>query len=131
MDAQHLVDPAIKTGPLDAARKLGNLLAQTAEYQEFIAALKAVNSNLIVQKLATEMRAHQTALHWGQDSEGQHAAELTRLELEMENQPVFQEYQQKERELKLLFQTVDQMISQEAGVDFAVNAQRSGCGCGS
>ncbi len=126
----NLVDPAIKADPLEAAKTLGNLLTHTPEYKVFIAALKAVNGDLAIRKLSSEMRGHQTALHWGGDPDGQHAAELTRLELEMEDQPLVKEYREAAKDLGALFQAVDQTISQEAGVDFAVYAQRSGCGCG-
>jgi cell fate (sporulation/competence/biofilm development) regulator YlbF (YheA/YmcA/DUF963 family) len=109
---------------------LGERLSQTPEYRAFLGALKAVNNDLTVQKLSAEMRSHQTALKWGRDTEDQHVAELTRLELEIEDHPVVKAYHQAEKEVSALFRAVDEIISQEAGVAFAVNAQRSGCGCG-
>lgn len=109
---------------------MGERLSQTPEYRAFLGALKAVNNDLTVQKLSAEMRSHQTALKWGRDTEDQHVAELTRLELEIEDHPVVKAYHQAEKEVSALFRAVDEIISQEAGVAFAVNAQRSGCGCG-
>ena len=116
--------------PLQAAHNLGELLSQTPECRAFLEALKTVNSDLTIQKLSAEMHAHQTALQWGRDAESQHVSELTRLELEMGDHPAVQKYHQAEQEVSALFRAVDEIISQEAGVAFAVNAQRSGCGCG-
>ena len=121
---------AVKTDPLQAAQTLGNLLRQTPEYEAFLKALKAVNSDLAIQRLSAQIRDHRSILQWGHDAEGQHAAELARLELEMEDLPAVKEYHRAEKEVVLLFCAVDEIISQEAGVAFAVNAQRSGCACG-
>ena len=126
----NILNPTTKNDAVQAARNLGNLLAETPEYTEYIAALKALNGDLKIQKLSAEMRDHQAALKWGNDTEGQHTAELTRLELEMQDQPLVQEFQQRENKLRTLLQEVDRVISQEAGVDFAVNAHRRGCACG-
>ena len=41
-----------------------------------------------------------------------------------------QEYSAAETEVSALFQAVDKIFSQEAGVDFAVNARRTGCSRG-
>lgn len=128
----NVISPSALTNvdALQAARALGALLKETPEYRAFLEALKAVNSDPTVQKLAAEMRSHQTALQWGRDADGQHAAELTRLELEMGDHPAVQQYRQAEQEVSALFRAVDEIVSQEAGVAFAFNAQRSGCGCG-
>ena len=126
----NLVNPAMKADPLEAATTLWTLLTHTREYKAFITAMKAVNSDPTIRNLSTEMRAHQTALQWGRDADGQHAAELTRLELEMEDLPLVKEYREAAKEVSALFQAVDKVVSREAGVDFAVNAQRSSCGCG-
>lgn len=128
----NVISPSALTNveALQAARALGEMLKETPEYRAFLDALKAVNSDLTVQKLAAEMRSHQTALQWGRDADGQHAAELMRLELELGDHPAVQKYRQAEQEVSALFRAVDEIISQEAGVAFAVNAQRSGCACG-
>ncbi len=125
-----LIDPTISIDSFQAAQQLGNVLSDTPEFKVFFAASKAMQNDPIVQQLETEMHAHQTALQWGCDTDGQHAAELTRLELELEDIPVMKVYREKEREVSVLFQAVDRIISQEAGVDFAINAQRGGCACG-
>lgn len=132
MDVQLNPPPIPASGTADphqAARTLGWLLRQTPEYETFLKALQAVNSDLSVQKLGAQMRAHQNALQWGCDDIGQHAAELERLEMEIETLPLVKEYRQAETKLQQLFRAVDEIVSQEAGVAFAVNARRSGC-CG-
>jgi cell fate (sporulation/competence/biofilm development) regulator YlbF (YheA/YmcA/DUF963 family) len=118
-----------KLDPLQAAQVLGQLLCETPEYNTLIQALQAKNSDLTLLKLSAEMRSHQTALRWGNDPDGQHAAEMTRLELEMEDMPVVKAYRQAEQDVSVLFRAVDEIISSEAGLDFAVNAQRTGCSC--
>ena len=123
------VSPTTKIDPFQEARTLGNLLSQTPEYKAFIEAQKAVNSDPTSYTLSVQMRGHQNAIQCGRDLYDEHAAELTRLELEMEDLPVVKEYQECAKEVSALFQVVDKIVSQEAGVDFAINAQRSGCGC--
>lgn len=119
----------IKVDPRQAAQKLGALLRQTPEYESFLETLKAVNSDPTVQRLGAQMRAHQNALQWGRDGSEQHEAELMRLEQEVESLPIVQEYRQIEAQVIQLFRAVDELISQEAGINFAANAKRSGC-CG-
>lgn len=134
MDVQPVINPPITQSQaadvLESARALGELLSQTPEYRAFLAALKAVNNDLTVQKLSAEIRAHQTALQWRSDINSQHADEIVRIQLKMEDLPVMKTYRQAEKEASALFCAVDEIISQEAGVAFAINAQRSGCGCG-
>jgi cell fate (sporulation/competence/biofilm development) regulator YlbF (YheA/YmcA/DUF963 family) len=120
----------INNDPFQAAQRLGNVLSETPEYRAFVAASKAIHNDVTVQKLSAEMRSHQTALHWDRDPNGQHAAELARLELQIEEMPVFKEYREREKVVSALFEAVDKTISQEAGLDFAVNAQHTGCSCG-
>jgi cell fate (sporulation/competence/biofilm development) regulator YlbF (YheA/YmcA/DUF963 family) len=122
--------PTVNSDPFQTAQLLGNVLSATPEFQAFLAASKAVHNDVTIQKLSAEMRAHQTALQWGRDPDGQHAAELTRLELVIEDLPVMKEYRAAEIEVTALFQTVDKIVSEEAGLDFAVNAQHTGCSCG-
>ena len=121
--------PTINIDPFQAAQLLGNVLSETPQFQAFLAASKAVHNDVTVQKLSAAMRTHQTALHWGRDPDGQHAVEMTRLELEIEDLPAMKEYREREKEVSALFQVVDKIISQEAGLDFAVNAERTGCSC--
>ena len=118
-----------KADSRQAARSLGKLLRQMQEYDTFLKALRAVNTDAMVQKLTVQMRAHQNALQWGRDGDGQHAVELARLEQEIEALPVVQEYRQAEAQIRRIFLAVDEIISREAGVAFAANARRSGC-CG-
>jgi cell fate (sporulation/competence/biofilm development) regulator YlbF (YheA/YmcA/DUF963 family) len=119
----------VKAEPRQAAQALGALLRQTPEYENFLKALKTVNNDPAVQRLGAQMRSHQTALQWGRDNDGQHAIELERLELEMEALPSVKAYRQAESEVQKVFRSVDELISQEAGLAFAANARRSGC-CG-
>ncbi len=110
-----------------AARALGDLLAQTPEYRAFIAAFQAVNNDPTVRQLASRMRACQTAIEVGRNV-GQNIAELERLEAELESIPVVQAYRRAEEATRAIFRAVDDIISREAGVDFAAHAKRSCCG---
>ena len=113
-----------------AARELGELLLHTPEYQAFLKALKAVNNNPAVQKISAEMRSHRNALRWSPKNAGEYETALTRLETELETMPVIQDYRLAEEAVCRMFAEVDTIISQAAGVPFAANAKRSGCGCG-
>lgn len=124
------VTPTTKIDPFQAAQALGNLLSQAPEYKAFIEAQKAVNSDPISYTLSVQMRGHQNAIQCGRDLYGEHAAELTRLELEIADLPIVKEYHKTMNEVCTLFQEIDKIISQESGLDFAVNARRGGCACG-
>ena len=113
-----------------AAAKLGEILHTTPEFQAFLAALNLVNQDANVQRLSSEIQARQRAFQWSADNDGTHARELARLEQEFESLPVILEYRRVEKTARQLFQTVDEIVSREAGVAFAQNAQRSSCGCG-
>ncbi len=113
-----------------AAAKLGEILHATPEFQAFLVALNFVNQDANVRRLSSEIQARQRAFQWSADSDGAHTRELARLEQEFESLPVILEYRQAEKEARQLFQAVDEIVSREAGVAFAQNAQRSSCGCG-
>lgn len=115
--------------PAEIARALGELLSQTPEYRSFLEASTMLNNDVFVQRLASEMRDHRMAIKEGQDANGQHVSDLTLLELEWEDHPLVKQYRQAEGEVIAIFQTVDGIISQEAGLPFAINAQQGGCNC--
>ncbi len=121
---------AVRTDPVHAAQALAHLIQQTPVYEAFLHALRAVNDDSTVQTLSAQLRGHRTALQWGHDPEGLHAVEAMRLELQIGDLPLVQDYRRLEREMSQLLRVVDEIVSQEAGIDFAVNAQRTGCGCG-
>lgn len=112
------------------AQALGRLLVATPEYQAFLEALRGLDADLEVQHLAVEMRSHQIPLQWGQDPDGEHAAQLERLGVMLEDLPAVRRYREAEAAVRALFRAVDEIVSQEAGVAFASNARRSGCSCG-
>lgn len=112
------------------ARKLGELLLNTPEYQAYIKALKIVNNDPNVLNISAEMRSHRNALRWSPADSAEHEAALFRLETELEALPVLQEYRQAEKTVSHLFAEVNAIISQVADVPFAANARKSGCGCG-
>jgi cell fate (sporulation/competence/biofilm development) regulator YmcA (YheA/YmcA/DUF963 family) len=125
-----ITNSELKTEADQAARELGELLLHTPEYQVFLKALSAVNNNPAVQKISAEMRSHQNALRWSPKNAGENEATLARLETELEMMPVVQDYRLAEEAVCRMFAEEDTIISQAAGVPFAANAKRSGCGCG-
>jgi cell fate (sporulation/competence/biofilm development) regulator YlbF (YheA/YmcA/DUF963 family) len=125
-----IANTELNTRADQAARELGELLLHTPEYQAFLKALNAANINPAVQKISAEMRSHQDALRWSLKNTGEHEAELARLETEFETLTVIQDYRLTEEAVCRMFAEVDLIISQAAGVPFAANAKRSGCGCG-
>jgi len=121
---------AVEMIAAQAAQKLGEILQATPEFQAFLTALKRLNQDVKVQRLSSEIQARQRAFQWSVDSDGSHTRELARLEQEFETLPVVIDYRRAENEARQLFQAVDAIVSREAGVAFAQNAQRSSCGCG-
>jgi len=120
----------LNTSSDQAARELGELLLHTPEYQAFLRGLNAVNNDPEVQKISAEIRSHQNTLRWSPKDAGEHETALTHLEIELEAVQAVQEYRLAEEVVCRLFAEVDAIISQAAGVPFAANARRSGCGCG-
>jgi len=120
----------VKLDPSQVAHTLSELLSQTPEYRAYLDALNALNNDPVIQRLSAEMRSHQIALQWGRDTDSRHVSEQTRLELEMDDHPVMKAYRQAEEAVSVMFRAVDELISSEIGVAFAVNAQHSNCSCG-
>ncbi len=121
---------AIKTDAEQAATILGNLLCVTPEYEAFLKAFQAVYDDPSIQSLSAQIRGDETAIQTGQDADGEHTVELTRLELELGDLPAVKEYHRVTKEIGALLRAVDEIISSEAGIAFAVNAERFGCACG-
>lgn len=115
---------------VQAAQSLGKLLAETPEYQAFLQALKDINHDLEVQKLSARIREHDSAIQWGRGNVLEHQAELKTLQVQLESLPIVQTYHNAERTFVQLCREVNQAISANAGVEFAPNARKSGCGCG-
>lgn len=113
-----------------AAQSLGKLLAETPEYQAFLQALKDINHDLDVQKLSAKLREHDRAIQWGRGNVLEHQGELKTLQILMESLPLVQTYHSAERIFVHLCHEINQVISENAGVEFAPNARKSGCGCG-
>ena len=120
----------IQLDPLQVAHTLAELLSLTPEYRAYLDALNALKNDQVMQRLSSEMRSHQIALKWGYDPDSQHVSELTRLELEIEDHPVMKAYHQAEEAVSVMFRAVDEILSSEMGVAFAVNAQHGSCSCG-
>ncbi len=126
--------PGLSTAPdraaALAAQALGKLLFDTPECQAYLKALKIVNSDTDVHRLSVNIRGHDTALQWDKGNRLEHQTALTTLEAELKELPSVYTYHQAEKAAAHLFHTVDEVIGQAAGIPFAPNAKRSGCGCG-
>lgn len=115
---------------VQAAQALGKLLFAAPEYKSYQTALKEITNDPNVHHLSMTIREHETDLQWGKGNRLEHQTAMTTLEAELEALPSVQAYHQAEKAAAELFRAVDEVISREAGVDFAPNAKRSGCGCG-
>ena len=113
-----------------AAQSLGKLLAETPEYQAFLQALKDINHDLDVQKLSAKIREHDNALQWGRGNVLEHQGEMNTLQAQLESLPLVQTYHTAEQIFVRLCQEIDRVVSENAGVEFAPHARKSGCGCG-
>lgn len=109
--------------PIDqSANRLAALLTQTPEYQEFIRLARLIRLDPDVKRLSIEIRDRQ--MYYAKP-EGK---SVEALEAELEELPAVQAYRKAESAIKTLLQSVDQLISSGAGVAFAANAIKSGCG---
>jgi cell fate (sporulation/competence/biofilm development) regulator YlbF (YheA/YmcA/DUF963 family) len=112
------------------AQSLGKLLAETPEYQSFLQALKARNHDLEVQRLSAKIREHEIALQWGRGDVLEHQGEINTLQVQARSLPLVQTYHTAEQIFIRLCREIDQVVSENAGGEFAPLARKSGCGCG-
>jgi len=104
------------------AEHLASLLVESPEYQAFVQLADEVNHLPEIQQILLNIRKLNTVYA---DPQG---TELTALREQLESHPAVKSYRAAEAAVKNLLQTVDETISAAAGVPFAVNAVRSGCG---
>lgn len=111
-----------------AVRALGVALKVSPEFVAFRAASQAIDADAAAQDLLQQVRTRQFELRWSQDDRAERSAELHKLQAELEALPSIQAYYHAELVAHELFQAVDAVISEAAGVEFAANAKRSCCG---
>jgi cell fate (sporulation/competence/biofilm development) regulator YlbF (YheA/YmcA/DUF963 family) len=109
---------------------LGEFITATPVYQAYSKAYTQVNEDINYRRLTSLAQAHRRALRWGPRSGINHKSELERLESEIEALPVIQGFRRLEQTVHEMMLAIDEIISEEAGIAFAQNAQRNGCGCG-
>jgi len=107
------------------AEELGKNLQSSNEYQELLRLGGTLRQNEDVKNLINKIRQVENS-YSGEESE----RELEELKRQLLALPVYQAYLNAENAARELFKTVDNTISMAAGVDFAVNAKKSGCSCG-
>lgn len=109
-----------------SAEQLAKLLQHTSEFQELLRLGRLVNLDPDVQRLITQIN-HQESVY---NTDGNNPS-IEELQAQLEGLPAYQTYMHAENAARDLFQSVNQAISAAAGLDFAINARRSGCSCGS
>lgn len=127
------IEATMETTPAEAqvsqqAQALGAMLREATEFQAFLKASQAIETDAVAQKLLRQIDSHRSALQWGLGNQADHRAALQKLKADLEVMPSVQAYRQAERAARDLFCAVDAIISEAAGVDFAANAKRSCCG---
>ena len=110
-----------------AVRALGAALKVSPEMEAFQAAIQSVNADDAAQDMLRQIRTLQTTLYWGQGNPADHSA-LHELQAGLEARPSIQAYYRAEQAARELFQAVDAVVREAAGVEFAANAKRSCCG---
>lgn len=120
--------PLLEAQVSQKAQTLGALLKETVEFQAFLRASQAIETDALVQELLKQIESHRSALQWGLGDRASHRAALRKLQAQLEALPSVQAYRQAERAVRDLFHAVDALIGEAAGVEFAVNARRSCCG---
>lgn len=100
--------------------RLANQLKAQPTFTRFFDAYQAMQVDAEAQALLAELRARQY--------QGMGEADFDRLLPQFYGHPSVRTYQATEAELYDLLQTVDAVISEAAGIDFAANAKRSCCG---
>jgi len=109
-----------------SANQLAKLLHQTAEFQELLRLARLVEQDPDVIRFILQIRQLEGAYSGKEQDDS-----VQKLHAQLEALPAYQAYVRAENSACDLFQSVNQIISSEVGLDFAVNARRKGCGCGS
>jgi len=127
------IETTTETTPAEAqvtrqVHALGTILKETTEFQAFLRASRAIETDAVAQKFLRQIDDHRSALQWGLGNQVEHRAVLQKLRADLEALPSVQAYRQAERVVRDLFRAVDAIIGEAAGVDFAANAKRSCCG---
>ena len=124
----QLQQPAIQEDVRTSAQKLGAYLKETPVFQAFLEASRAANEDEQVTDLYKEIQDHQNAIQWGRGNFDDNQQALKKLSTEFESLPLIQTYNRVLEEARIFFIEIDEIISETAGVPFAVNAKKSCCG---
>ncbi|RMF04573.1 MAG: hypothetical protein D6768_02920 [Chloroflexi bacterium] len=106
-------------------RLAGQLKSQPA-FVALVNAYRNLEADTDAQNLLQEARTLQSQLYFSWSDKDQ--ARLNELVAALNQTPSIIAYHRAEQELRVLFQAVDAVISEAAGVEFALNAKRSCCG---
>ena len=116
---------------VQAAREFSEALSETMQYQAWEQATWSLRQDQVAQSLAEKLQARQRELEpllmLGAASAEQRA-ELERLRSEYLGLPTIATYVQAEADLRALCQAANTVLSQAAGLDFAVNCASGCCG---
>ena len=106
-----------------AAGRLAHLLKASPEYQLFMQLSEKIYADLQASALIRRLQMMQSSYFRQDDDQAvsQTLAELHEL-------PIMKEYDAAEQQVKLLFDAVDAIVSQGAGLPFAENAVVMGYG---
>lgn len=126
MDATEVTD--VKTRSIEEAiAQLAAIMKAQPAFTAFMQAYHDLQADEEAQRLLKEGRqlSGQLQMSWTEEKQ----ARFNELLDQYSDLPCVQAYNRAELAMRELFCAVDAVISERAGVDFAVNARRSSC-CG-
>ncbi len=115
--AEQAADPRV----IKAAETLACLLTETKELQEFISLARKVQTD----RQANEILGRMNGFY---DVDGGEDESYAELEERLESLPLIKEYSAAEQTVRDMLNAVDRLISESAGLPFAMNAQPAACG---
>ncbi|GAB4569857.1 MAG: hypothetical protein Kow0077_03030 [Anaerolineae bacterium] len=121
------VNPALDVEVQTAVDRLAQLVKSHPAYVAFMQAHEVLQACDAAQQLLGQIQTLESRLQFDWSPEGQQ--ELEQMLGRLNELPEVQQYAQAQQDLQQLFQAVDRVISESAGVEFAANARRRGC-CG-
>lgn len=111
----------------ESLEHLATIIKQQPAFLAFMQAHQALQADEEAQRLIAEGRHLNGLLQFDWSKERQE--QLNTLLQQLDQLSCVQAYHQAEHDLRKLFCSVDAIVSDAAGVDFAVNARRRSC-CG-
>lgn len=115
---------------VEKARELAKVLVSSQEFQEFYSAQEKLKQDkeamTLLERFQQRQREFQQARMSGRGFSGEAVEEIQKLQYELQNNSIIQEWAEAQQGAISLIQDVNQVISNAAGFDFGQSSSSGG-----